>query len=271
MEAGMKHVAVMSLIAMLTGLPLLDAEASQRRLATGQAALAPAFAPPPPRRPQPSPVPSRKPVPPPAPARSSTPAAPDAISHGPEDGSASACRIAFATTGAQLLPNPPGIATGSCSVPDAVTFKLMGLPDGPAVALESPATTRCTFALELAAWLREDLAPIFARTGARPAAFAGVGSHECRLRNRQSAGPVSEHASGNALDLRALVLTNGKRLALTGADPATKSLREAIRASACARFATVLGPGSDGFHEDHVHVDMRSRNSAYRLCRWRVD
>lgn len=223
-------------------------------------AKAPAMAPSPPRRPVAPPAPDdadRKPG-------EALPAA-----------EISACRKALAALGVPLLPPPDARASGSgarsCAVPDPVTFAQVPLPDGSRIALESPATTRCTFALELVAWLREDLVPILARTGAKPATLAGVGSHECRLRNRQSAGPVSEHASGNALDLRALVLADGRRLELTGADASTKPLREAIRASICARFTTVLGPGSDGFHEDHVHLDLRARNSAYRLCRWRVN
>jgi len=37
---------------------------------------------------------------------------------------------------------------------------------------------------------------------------------------------------------------------------------------ACARFTTVLGPGSDGYHEDHIHVDLMERHSGYRICQW---
>jgi hypothetical protein len=43
-----------------------------------------------------------------------------------------------------------------------------------------------------------------------------------------------------------------------------------MRTSVCTRFATVLGPGSDGFHEDHIHVDLAERHSSYRICQWDV-
>ena len=46
--------------------------------------------------------------------------------------------------------------------------------------------------------------------------------------------------------------------------------RERLKASACARFTTVLGPASDGFHEGHVHVDLAERRSGYRICQWAV-
>jgi hypothetical protein len=32
----------------------------------------------------------------------------------------------------------------------------------------------------------------------------------------------------------------------------------------------VLGPGSDGYHEDHVHVDLAERRGGYRVCEWDV-
>jgi hypothetical protein len=38
----------------------------------------------------------------------------------------------------------------------------------------------------------------------------------------------------------------------------------------CARFSTVLGPGSDGYHEDHIHLDLMERHNDYRICQWSV-
>jgi hypothetical protein len=49
-----------------------------------------------------------------------------------------------------------------------------------------------------------------------------------------------------------------------------KDFREGLRQSVCARFMTVLGPGSDGYHEDHVHVDLAERRGGYRICEWNV-
>ena len=40
--------------------------------------------------------------------------------------------------------------------------------------------------------------------------------------------------------------------------------------SVCARFTTVLGPGSDGYHEDHIHLDLMERRNNYRICQWNV-
>jgi hypothetical protein len=32
----------------------------------------------------------------------------------------------------------------------------------------------------------------------------------------------------------------------------------------------VLGPGSDGYHEDHIHLDLMERRGNYRICQWDV-
>jgi hypothetical protein len=40
--------------------------------------------------------------------------------------------------------------------------------------------------------------------------------------------------------------------------------------SVCRRFTTVLGPGSDGYHEEHIHLDLAERRSGYRICQWEV-
>ena len=40
----------------------------------------------------------------------------------------------------------------------------------------------------------------------------------------------------------------------------------AVRARACAYFTTVLGPGSDAAHADHLHLDVRERRPGVRIC-----
>ena len=49
-----------------------------------------------------------------------------------------------------------------------------------------------------------------------------------------------------------------------------RELRESVLHSACTRFPTVLGPGSDGYHEDHIHLDLMERRGNYRICQWNV-
>ncbi len=161
--------------------------------------------------------------------------------------------------------------SGVCAVEEPVSFKGVRLEGGRLISLDSPVTLRCSFAADIALWIRDDLAPAMTRHGLTLRGLSGVGGQACRNRNRQSAGPVSEHATGNAFDLRRLVIEGAPPIDIMGdrADK-TRALREDIRSGACARFPTVLGSNSDAFHEDHLHVDGRTRRGGFRLCQWSV-
>lgn len=145
------------------------------------------------------------------------------------------------------------------------------MPDGAKVELDAAITVSCAFALEMLDWVRIDLPAILSKENVRLARLTGAEGQACRPRNGVAGAFISEHAAGNALDLGGLVLQGGKTIRLTEAEGATRSLREAIQQSACRRFATVLGPGSDSAHKDHIHLDMRKRSRDYRICQWTVD
>jgi hypothetical protein len=80
---------------------------------------------------------------------------------------------------------------------------------------------------------------------------------------------LSEHGKGNAIDVRALILAGDRRLELTD-ETVAKPLREALRDSACHRFTTVLGPGADSYHNNHIHLDILERTHGLRICQWDV-
>src|SRR5262249_25441218 len=108
---------------------------------------------------------------------------------------------------------------------------------------------------EVAVWLRDDVAPAVLKLGAPLRGLDNFDSYECRGRNRVRGATLSEHGRANALDVRAFKLASGEVVELTGVNVA-KAWREGIRGGACARFSTVLGPGSDGHHEEHIHLDL---------------
>ncbi len=64
-------------------------------------------------------------------------------------------------------------------------------------------------------------------------------------------------------------LADGRSIALTDRT-VPRELRETVLHSVCARFMTVLGPGSDWYHEDHIHLDLMERRNNYRICQWDV-
>jgi hypothetical protein len=150
-----------------------------------------------------------------------------------------------------------------------VLLQSVTLPDRSKVAVVPAATLRCPMAKALAQWVREDVAPAAAKLGSPLHALSDLGSYLCRGRDGVAGATLSEHGRANAIDVRAFKLGDGKVLAL--ADPqAPPDFRDAVRQSACARFMTVLGPGSDGAHSGHVHVDLAPRHNDYKICEWDV-
>jgi hypothetical protein len=121
----------------------------------------------------------------------------------------------------------------------------------------------------LANWIRSDIAPLAERLGSTVSDLDNFDSFECRGRNRVVGAKLSEHGRANALDVRAFKFTNGRTVSLTDRT-VPRELRETVLHSACTRFSTVLGPGSDGYHEDHIHLDLIERRNNYRICQWDV-
>jgi hypothetical protein len=158
---------------------------------------------------------------------------------------------------------------GSCGASDLVSLRAIRLSGGDRVVLEPAAKVRCRMAEALADWVRADIAPMIERSKARLARLQLSASYECRPRNRVESARTSEHGAGNAVDVRALVLTDGTTVVLTEAS-ADRALRSVVATSACARFSTVLGPGSDSSHQDHIHLDLIERRSGFRICQWNV-
>lgn len=164
---------------------------------------------------------------------------------------------------------PPLVGEGACGAMDAVRLEAVILNDGEHVAFSTPALLRCPMAEAVVHWVREDVVPVMRRLGMPLKAIENYGSYECRGRNRITGARLSEHGLAGALDIRGVKLTEG-RTVLLGRSVGSLDFREAMRAAACARFTTVLGPASDGYHEDHIHFDLAERTSGFRLCQWDV-
>jgi hypothetical protein len=181
----------------------------------------------------------------------------------------SACRLAL-TEAIAVAPSIPSIhGPGSCGGDDLVRLEAVVLPGKKQVAVKPAAILRCPMAAALADWVRSDVAPLAERLGTALSELDNFDSFECRGRNRVSGAKMSEHGRANALDVRALKFSNGQSLSLTDR-AASRPQREAVLQSVCARFTTVLGPGSDGYHEDHIHLDLAERRSGYRICQWTI-
>jgi hypothetical protein len=181
----------------------------------------------------------------------------------------SACRLAL-TEEIAIAPSIPDIhGPGGCGGDDLVRLEAIVLPDKHRVAVTPAATLRCTMATAIADWIRTDVTSLAAGLGTEPVVLDNFDSYECRGFNRIAGAHLSEHGRANALDVRAIKLSNGQSIGLTDRT-VSRDLRETVLHSVCARFMTVLGPGSDWYHEDHIHLDLMERHNNYRICQWNV-
>lgn len=181
----------------------------------------------------------------------------------------SACRLAL-TESIAIAPSIPAIkGPGGCGGEDLVRLEAIVLSPTQRVAVKPAAILRCTMAAAVADWVRADMAPLAATLGTTISELDNFDSFECRGRNRVKNAKLSEHGLANALDVRGLKFANGNTLSLTDRT-VSRDIREKVLASVCTRFTTVLGPGSDWYHEDHIHLDLAQRRNGYKLCQWGV-
>ncbi|MBV9563561.1 MAG: extensin family protein [Bradyrhizobium sp.] len=180
----------------------------------------------------------------------------------------SACRQAL-TEDVAIAPSVPSIhGPGDCGGDDLVRLEAIVLPDKRKVRLTPAATLRCHMADEIANWVRTDVAPITHDLGAL-ATLDNYDSYECRNFNGKAGAHLSEHGHANALDVHGFGLEGGREMVLTDRS-VPRDVREKVLWSMCRRFTTVLGPDSDGYHEDHIHIDLMERHNNYKICQWDV-
>jgi hypothetical protein len=181
----------------------------------------------------------------------------------------SACRLAL-TDEIAIAPSIPDIkGNGGCGGEDLVRLEAVVLPDKRRVSVKPAAILRCAMATAVADWIRTDMAPLAVSLGSPISELDNFDSFECRGRNRVVGARLSEHGRANALDIRAIKLANGRSISLTDRT-VPRETRESVLHSMCARFPTVLGPGSDWYHEDHIHLDLMERRNNYKICQWNV-
>ena len=158
---------------------------------------------------------------------------------------------------------------GQCGASDVVRLEGIMMPNSALVTVMPAATLRCPMAEAVAQWVRNDLGPAMAELESPLASLTNHGSYECRGRNNAAGAKISEHGRGNALDLGPIRLANGSVVDLSKRST-PQLFRQRVRDAACRRFNTVLGPGSDPYHAEHIHVDLAERTHGYSMCQWDV-
>ena len=149
---------------------------------------------------------------------------------------------------------------------------MVGALAGDSVQLDSVATLDCPMIAALDEWVEKVVQPTaHARFGQAVAQIDTMGSYSCRGMNNQAGAKVSEHAFGNAIDVAGFRLADGRRITVvrdwTRGDEQDQAFLRDVHAGACETFTTVLGPGANVFHYNHIHVDLAMHGSGTRGAR----
>jgi hypothetical protein len=138
------------------------------------------------------------------------------------------------------------------------------------VAIRPTATLACPIVSVLDRWLAESVQPAAMRWfGVRVVEIKQISAYSCRGMNGNPSSHISEHAFGNALDIAGFTLADGRRITVKGGwrgMPEEQGFLRDVQGSACQQFNTVLAPGSNRHHEDHIHVDLMRRSSGRLIC-----
>lgn len=168
------------------------------------------------------------------------------------------CFADLSRSGVRFSPLPDRDYGGGCQVIGAVQLIDIGVPVSGLTAM------RCPLARNFIAWLRHGVAPAAREIlGGELVRVETMGTYACRGivgGGAASALKVSEHGLGNAVDVAAFILADGRRISVLG-DWSDGSAREReflriVHRSACRRFSTVLGPEYNAAHRNHFHFDM---------------
>jgi hypothetical protein len=156
----------------------------------------------------------------------------------------------------------PGIRTMPAIVEDqcgmSFPLEVTAFSGGHAV-VRPAATLGCPLTAAVEAWFRESVQPAALAWFGSPVVEVGqMSSYACRNRNNFGMS-LSEHSFGNALDVSGFRFANGRSITVArdwkGETKAQGFFRE-IYATACQRFTTTIGPGSNIMHYNHIHIDL---------------
>jgi hypothetical protein len=163
-----------------------------------------------------------------------------------------------------------GAAPGNAPIPPLGPPAPPPATAGP-VQLQPAATLACPLVSALDKWIAGIVQPAALRWFGRPVVeIKQIGSYSCRgMINGNPNAPISEHAFGNAIDIAEFDLADGHRISVQygwhGA-PEEQGFLHDVQGGACRDFTTVLAPGANVYHYNHIHVDLMRRRYRPYIC-----
>lgn len=165
------------------------------------------------------------------------------------------CRAVLERSGV-VFTTLQALGEGACRREDRTV-----LADAP-LSPRQPAST-CAVAAAVTLWLRQGVQPAAEeQLGSRVARIEHFGTYSCRRLYGRDQGPWSEHATGNAIDVAAFVLEDGRRISVQAdwrGEGEQAAFLRTVRDEACRMFGTVLSPDYNAAHADHLHFDQEAR------------
>lgn len=155
---------------------------------------------------------------------------------------------------------------GGCRTIDTIKLMDFGTPTTNLGAMT------CPLAANFTAWAKHAVNPAARQYfGSEVVRIETMGTYSCRNVNGGRSGTLSQHAFGNAVDISAFVLKDGRRVSVLGGWRGDKDEQQfllRLHQSACKRFGTVLGPDYNNAHANHFHFDMaQSMKDGSAYCR----
>jgi hypothetical protein len=152
----------------------------------------------------------------------------------------------------------------------------LGWPSAPtvtaaaAVAVKPPATLACPIVSSLDQWIATAVQPAALRWFRQTVVeIKQISAYSCRGMNGDPNAHISEHAFGNALDIAGFTLADGHAVSVQygwHGTPEEQGFLHDVQLAACEQFTTVLAPGANIYHYNHIHVDLMRRASGRRIC-----
>jgi hypothetical protein len=176
------------------------------------------------------------------------------------------CLSGLKAASVRYSPLPNQNHGGGCKTID--TIKLMSF----ATEATNLGAMTCPLAANFTAWAKHAVRPAAQQyLGSDVVRIETMGTYSCRNVNGGRSGKLSQHAFGNAVDVSAFILENGRRVSVLSGWNGKSDERAFLRRlheSACKRFGTVLGPNYNAAHANHFHFDMaKSMKDGSAYCR----
>ncbi|MBV8237260.1 MAG: extensin family protein [Sphingomonas sp.] len=171
---------------------------------------------------------------------------------GPSERETAQCFADLRALGVEFEPLPDRQFGPGCAIIGTVKLLDVGVPT------TNLGAVRCGEARTYAGWARNAVGPAaYQILGSELARIQSMGSYSCR--NVAGTARRSGHSIGNAIDVGAFELKDGRRISIAedwnSPDPQVREFLRTVHASACKRFGTVLSPDYNAAHRDHLHLE----------------